>query len=101
MKREEAVRLIKEIDEECRDIRGSSILLMAPDESNIHSRGYQVHIKIKADWSRLRCLQTITEQYGYIVKNEPDQSLVVIYTPPQQPQKTQDTTKPPIPTGFA
>lgn len=100
MNREQATKLLKEIDEECRDIRGSSILLMGPNETNILSHGYQVHIKMKADWKRLKCLQTIAEQYGYDVKNDPENSLVIVYRSMER-KKAEEQAKGPTPTGYA
>ncbi len=100
MKREEATKLIKEIDEECRDIRGTSLLLMAPNESDILSHGYQVHIKMNADWKKLRCLQTIAEQYGYVVKNEVERGTVVVYRPMKQ-KSAIPQQNPAMPSGFA
>ncbi len=101
LNREEATKLIREIDEECKEIRGSSIMLMEPNQSSIDSEGYQVHIKMKADWKRLRCLETIAEQYGYAVKNEPDKERIVIYNPTKQQKLSTKPTVPTMPTGFA
>ncbi len=81
MNREEAVSLIREINQECESIRGTSIMLMTPQETEIPSKGYQVHLLMKADRSRLRCLETITEQYGYVIESDREKSLVIIYNP--------------------
>lgn len=83
LNRQEAVSLIREIDAECRDIRGTSILLMEPNRENPLSKGYQVHIKMKATPSRLKCLRIIAEQYSYKVNVSEDNWLVIIYRPAQ------------------
>ncbi|MGD6850425.1 MAG: hypothetical protein ACQCN6_00010 [Candidatus Bathyarchaeia archaeon] len=81
LKRDEAIRIIQEIDEECKDIRGSSLMLMEPNQSSVLSKGYQVHIKMKVTPSRLRCVETIAQQYGYQVNVSSDNWLVIIYRP--------------------
>jgi hypothetical protein len=63
-------------------------MLMATSEEGIPSEGYQVHIKMKVDWTGLRCLETIAEQYGYAVKNEAGKGLVVIYSPKETEKQT-------------
>jgi hypothetical protein len=45
---------------------------------------------------KLRCLETLAEQYCYAVKNEPDKMLVVIYTPTEQ----ESAATPALPTGL-
>ncbi len=81
MNRVEAVNLIKEIDQECKDIRGTSLMLLEPDPNDQHSSGYKVNITMKATSMRLRCLQTITEQYGLKVDVAQDNWSVTIYRP--------------------
>ena len=101
MNRNEATKLILEIDEECKDIRGSSILLMESTDSKKDSDDYQVHIKMKTDWKRLRCLETIAEQYGYIVKSEPEEWRVIIFSSPMKNNEIKaNPIKRTIPTGF-
>jgi hypothetical protein len=86
LNRQEAVNLIREIDAECRDIRGTSLMLMEPSKENPLSKGYQVYIKMKATPSRLKCLRIIAEQYGYKVNVSEDNWLVIIYRPMHKPQ---------------
>ncbi len=76
--------LIKEIDHECKDIRGTSILLIEPNPEDPLSRGYQVQIKMKATPARLRCLRTIAEQYGQKVNVAEDNWSVTIYSPKKE-----------------
>jgi hypothetical protein len=47
--RQEAIKLIQEINQECKSIRGTSIMLKTPEETEIDSKGYQVHLIMKAD----------------------------------------------------
>ncbi len=82
MNRQEAVTLIREINDECESIRGTSIMLKLPEETDILSKGYQVHLIMKADHTKLQCLETVAGQYGCIVKNIPERHLVIIYRPP-------------------
>jgi len=79
--REEAVNLIREINEECRSIRGTSIMLKTPNETDINSKGYQVHLIMKADPAKLRCLEVVAAQYGYTVETLPERGLVIVFNP--------------------
>jgi hypothetical protein len=81
LNRSEAISLIREIDEECKNIRGTSIALMEPNPHDPLAKGFQVYIKMKVTRIRLRCLTTIAEQYGYKVRVAPDNWLVTIYRP--------------------
>ncbi len=81
MNRQQAVNLIKEINDECESIRGTSIMLKLPEESDVLSKGYQVHLIMKADLAKMRCLEVVAGQYGYVVKCDPDRWLVIIYKP--------------------
>ena len=56
-------------------------MLMEPDPANPLSKGFQVHIKMKVTPTRLRCLETIVEQYGCKVKAADDDWSVTIYRP--------------------
>jgi len=82
LNRKEAVSLIREIDVECKNIRGTSIILLEPSESNLLSKGYQVHVKMKATPTRLQCLRVIAGEYGCAVNVGEDNWSVVIYRPP-------------------
>ncbi len=83
MNRQEAVSLIKEINQECESIRGTSIMLKLPEETDVLSKGYQVHLIMKADLAKMRCLEVVAGQYDYVVKCDPDRWLVIIYKPPR------------------
>jgi hypothetical protein len=92
LNRQQAVSLIKEINDECESIRGTSIMLKTPEEKrDVLSKGYQVHLIMKADLAKLRCLEVVAGQYGYVVKSDPDKWLVIIYKPEHgQPKKSDD-----------
>ncbi len=79
--RKEATNLIQEIQAECKNIRGTSIMLMEPSESNLLSKGFQVKIKMKATQSNLQCLRIIAQQYGYEVHVGDDNWSVTILRP--------------------
>jgi len=82
MNRKEAVSLIQEIDAECKSIRSTSIILISPNENGLFSKGYQVHIKMKATANKLQCLKAIADQYGYKLEVAEDNWSVAIYRPP-------------------
>jgi hypothetical protein len=79
--RQEAVNFIREINQECESIRGTSIMLIAPHEANFSSRGFQVHLIMKADAPRLKCLEVIAKEYGFEIKNDVEKWLVIVYDP--------------------
>jgi hypothetical protein len=81
--RQEAIDLIREINEECKSIRGTSIMLKTPSETDIHSKGYQVHLIMPPDPTKLQCLQIVATQYGYKVETIPERTIVIIYKPPR------------------
>jgi hypothetical protein len=80
--RREAIELIREINEECENIRGTSIMLKTPKETDILSKGYQVHLIMEATTPRIRCLEVVARQYGYAIKIEPERFLVIVYKSP-------------------
>jgi hypothetical protein len=86
--RAEAVNLIREIDRECKDIRGTSIMLMEPDPNDALAKGYRVQIRMKATPMRLRCLKTVAGQYDLQVNVAADNWLVTIYTPKKAIEQT-------------
>jgi hypothetical protein len=79
--RQEAVNFIREINQECESIRGTSIMLIAPHEADFPSRGFQVHFLMKADTLRLKCLELIAKEYGVEIKNDLEKWLVIVYDP--------------------
>ncbi len=56
-------------------------MLKLSEETDIPSKGYQVHLIMKATPQKLRCLETVAGQYGYAVKSDPNRWLVIIYNP--------------------
>lgn len=56
-------------------------MLKSPQETDILSKGYQVHLIMKADRAKLECLEVVAGQYGYVVKSDPEKWLVAIYKP--------------------
>ncbi len=86
--RREAIGLIEEINQECESIRGTSIMLKLPEETDILSKGYQVHLIMKATRQKLHCLEVVAGQYGYVVKSDPERWLVMIYRPEHGEVKT-------------
>ena len=62
-------------------------MLKTPQETDIHSKGYQVHLIMKSDETKLRCLQIVAAQYGYTVIVLPERGLVIVFNPPHKPSK--------------
>ncbi|MFA7398166.1 MAG: hypothetical protein GX799_01000 [Crenarchaeota archaeon] len=91
MERKDAVSLVKEINKECESIRGTSIMLKLPEETDVLSKGYQVHLIMTVDLAKMRCLEVVAGQYGYVVKCIPDRGIVIIYKP--------EKGKPALPSG--
>lgn len=58
-------------------------MLKTPQETDIHSKGYQVHLIMKADQAKMRCLEVVATQYGYKVETIPERTLVIVYKPPE------------------
>ena len=87
MNRQEAINLIREINQECKSIRGTSIMLKTPEETEINSKGYQVHLIMKADQAKMRCLEVVAAQYGYEVRTMPERGLVIVFNPPHKSSK--------------
>jgi hypothetical protein len=62
-------------------------MLKTPKETEINSKGYQVHLIMSADPQKMRCLEVVAAQYGYQVKLLPERGLVVVFKPPHAPSK--------------
>ena len=92
MNRKQAIKLIQEIEEECKDITGRSLVLISPDPDNALSAGYLVQIKAKLDASKLRCIETVAQVNECSVKNEPENKSIFIYKPKGRPKKPQDNS---------
>lgn len=56
-------------------------MLKLPEETDILSKGYQVHLIMKATRQKLQCLEAVVGQYGCAVKSDPKKWLVIIYRP--------------------
>ena len=76
MEREEAVAVLKEILNDCRELDGNGICLMPPNTNGISSKGLQVYIKDpnndKEVISRLKAIAdkhnaALQENDGYLV----------------------------------
>ena len=62
-------------------------MLKTPQETEINSKGYQVHLIMKADQAKMRCLEVVAAQYGYQVETLPERGLVIVFKPPGKPSK--------------
>ncbi len=63
-------------------------MLKLPEETDILSKGYQVHLIMKTTAQKLSCLEAVAGQYGCAVKSEPKRWLVIIYRPKNGEVKT-------------
>jgi hypothetical protein len=64
-------------------------MLIEPHETDFQSKGFQVHIIMRADTERLKCLSVIAEEYGYEIKNDLEKWSVIIYEPMHPPKISQ------------
>ncbi len=81
MNRQEAINLIQEIDDECKDIVGRSFLLVKPNPNDPIAAGYQVTVKAKFEGDQPFCIRLIAGRCGYSVKNEPENKALTIFEP--------------------
>jgi hypothetical protein len=83
--RQEAVNLLKEIVSFCDGINESMVILMPHDAGSVLSHGYQLHIKA---WSTHKegynCIKPIIDKRALAVSGEPEQDLLIIYSPADQ-----------------
>jgi hypothetical protein len=79
MNRTEAISLIKEIDEECKDIVGRSFMLVKPTLGDPKAAGYQVQVKAEFKGNRSLCIEVIANRLGYSVENEPEKKTITIF----------------------
>lgn len=83
MNRDEALKLLKELNLACDGVGEQGIMLMPPDADNVLSHGYQLHIKATGI-ERLDCIKSLVEKYKLALANEQEKQLLVIYRPIQK-----------------
>jgi hypothetical protein len=81
MNRVEAIGLIKEIDEDCKDIVGRSFVLVKPTLDDPKAAGYKVQVKAEFKGNRSLCIEVIANHLGYSVENEPEKKTITIFEP--------------------
>ena len=83
MKRDEAVKVLKEMFEQCTLFDGQYISLMPPNAAGLLSRGYQVHIKVPIDKNTQDCMKQVAEKYGCTLAliEKHGEDVAVIYRP--------------------
>ncbi len=79
LKRQEAVKLLKEIFDKCSGIDGQFIALIKPNAADLLSHGYQVHIKTNMDSSNKVCLQEMVDKHNLALNTTGDTA--IIYKP--------------------
>ena len=81
LNRDEAVKLLKELNLACDRLGEEGIMLMPPDADDVRSHGYQLHIKTKIGGEKMACIKPIADQYKLAIANEPDKNLIIVYRP--------------------
>ena len=81
MRRDEAVKLLKEVSDKCPSLTPYAIALMPPDADDVLSLGFQVHISANLDEESILCLKPILEKAGLHLKMLQEKNLLVIYRP--------------------
>jgi hypothetical protein len=77
--RKEAISLIKEIEDECKDIVGRSFVLVKPVLGDPKAAGYKVQVKAEFKANRSLCIEVIANRLGYSVENEPEKKTITIF----------------------
>jgi hypothetical protein len=77
LNRIEAVSVLKEIFEKCTLLDGSYVSLVPPNNTNLPTQGYQVHIKAPVDEMAHMCIQKLLDEHRLTMKMEND--LIIIY----------------------
>jgi hypothetical protein len=77
--REEVLRLLKVLFDQCRHIEGKSLKLMPPNADSVHSKGYQIHISPNNDEALEHCIERIVKEHNLVVANE--DNILVIFKP--------------------
>lgn len=70
MQREEAIKLINQIYNECNHSLGKSVKLMPPNADGVLSKGCQVHIETNDDEYLEPCLHKIAKKHDLSVHKE-------------------------------
>lgn len=54
---------------------------MPPDADDVLSQGYQLHVKTSVCLESIDCVKEIVEKHNFMLKDEPERNLSVIYRP--------------------
>ncbi len=79
MNRKEAINLIQEIEEECKDIVGRSFMLIKPKLDDPKAAGYRVQVKGEFKGNRSLCIEVIASRFGYLVENEFEKKTITVF----------------------
>jgi len=81
MDREQAVKVIKEIFEQCRYLEGRSIELLPPKDNDSLSNTFQVHIQVSGDTEPflVACIENIAERHNLATKQV--DGYLIVYKP--------------------
>ena len=81
MDRTQAVSIIKEISEQCHNLEGKSIKLLASKDNDALSNTFQVHIKVSDDPDPILvdCTESIAEKHNLTTKQI--EGYLVVYKP--------------------
>jgi hypothetical protein len=81
LNRQEAINLLKEVQQTCDIFGEQGVMLMPPDSDDVLSHGYQLHIKAPLGNEHLECIKPIVQKYNLNMNYEPAKELLVIYRP--------------------
>ncbi len=81
MNRQEAISLLKEVQQACDHFGENGVMLMPPDADDVLSHGYQLHIKAPLGNEHLECIKPIAQKHKLNMNYEPTKELLVIYRP--------------------
>lgn len=80
MNRREATKVLTELIDTC-SIVADAVMLMPPCADDVHSKGYQLHLKSDNHQQNISCIVAVLEKYGLSLADEPDKHLLIIYKP--------------------
>jgi len=81
MNREQAVKVIKDISEQCNLLEGKSLKLLPPKDNDTLSNTFQVHIQTHDDPDPflIRCVERVAEEHKLVTKQV--DGYLIVYKP--------------------
>jgi hypothetical protein len=82
MKRDEAVTLLREINNNCHNLSPDSVSLVKSRPEDQLSVGYQLHIEMAVDSETEHQLRFITSKHGLSIHQEKGQRIIIYKSKP-------------------